>query len=121
MCELFFILFTVKISFFFDAKKDTQELNVGNYLVPLSAASNPPYNPCTYYFDYHQTYCSGCSSLNQKKGSWGGSVGSVYDCEPMRCRFESHSRNWVIKGLGIFSNVCATGHIKDRQKQIWKI
>ena len=46
MWEVFFILFTVKISFSFDAKKDTQELIVGNYLVPLSSASKPPYNPC---------------------------------------------------------------------------
>ena len=57
-------------------------------------------------------------------GGRDGSVGSVSDCEPMCCRFESSRgwtfrfpspvlRDWVIKGLGMFSLVYATGHMKD--------
>ena len=55
------------------------------------------------------------------RGSRDGSVGSAFDCEPMCCRFESSLnisvppvlRDWVIKGLGMYSRACATGHIKD--------
>ena len=56
-------------------------------------------------------------------GSRDGSVGSVFDCEPMCCRFKSHScnwtfwlsrlsrlshrpHNWVIKDLGMSCCVC---------------
>ena len=63
-------------------------------------------------------------------GSRDGSVGSVFDCEPMCCWFESSRgflvssfrnisvsppglRDWVINGLGMYSSVYATGHIKD--------
>ena len=63
--------------------------------------------------------------LSSALESQDGSVGSVFDSDPISCWFESHTnwtfrlspwavfRDWVVKGPSMSSRVYATGLIKD--------